>query len=306
MIGRGRDLSRARHAIVLRVRGSRVARLDHYLKGQLAWRSRTRIQRLIRDGFVTVNGHAAKPSLRVRPGDEIRVSLSLGTGIPDYASWRVATLYEDPWLLGLDKPPGLLVHPVGRHVYDTLMNYLHYRYRERMETAPGFHLRLCHRLDKDTTGLVIVGKEHYVHHSVQRQLERRAVFKEYLALVEGAVSAALTRVETPLREGRDIASATTGPGLKPSRTDLRVIERFTRAGAAYTWIAAHPRTGRQNQIRVHLRYGAGTPPADFPGRFLLHSSRLRLYHPRLKSRLELEAPLPEDVEATLARLRAGD
>lgn len=316
MIGRGRNLSAPRDEIILRVRGNQSLRLDRYLRENMAWRSRTRIQALIRSGHVTVNNRSVKPSLVVRPGDEIRVTLSMGTGMPDYSRETLDVLYEDPWLLAINKPPGRLVHPVGRHVYDTLLNILHYRYREHIDGESAIHPRLCHRIDRDTTGILLVGKDRFVHQSVQWQLENRRVGKEYWALVSGRLSRAVCSVDRPLREGQDLRTALEGPGLKPSRTRLDVLERFEFDGACYTWVAARPVTGRQNQIRVHLastghpivgdrRYGGCAPPAGFPDRFLLHARKLRFRHPRLKSAVELRAPLPRDVETLLGTVRGS-
>ena len=315
MIGRGRNLSEARDEIVLPVRAGQPTRLDVFLRESLSWKSRTRIQNLIRSGYVSLNlntvahEQALKPSTVVRAGDEVTVRLSRGTVIPDYSLWRIDILYEDPFILGINKPPGTLVHPVGRHVYDTLMNYLHYRYGDAMEQCPDFHLRLCHRIDKDTTGVLLVGKDNYVHRSVQRQLEERTMSKEYYALVIGHVSGDLREIDRPIAEGRDLNTALNGENLKRSRTLIRVVRRFRD----HTLVSASPVTGRQNQIRVHLasvghplvgdeRYDGPPAPEGFPRRFNLHARRLRFYHPRLKSWVALQAPLPHDLETLLAEL----
>ena len=328
MIGRGRNLSVIRDEIQLSVRSNRQSlRLDQFLKSALSWQSRTRIQRLVREQRVKVNGAtAAKPSMFVRPGDQVLVKLTHGAGMPDYEAYRLERLYEDAWLLALNKPPGLLVHPVGRHVYDTLINYLHYHYRDVMaakgaDTSPRessrkglFHLRLCHRIDKDTTGVLLVGKETYVHQSVQRQFENRLVSKRYLALALGRVPTDLDVIDRPLAEGRSLQECLGGADQKPSRTAVQVLETFEHNGESFSWIAASPLTGRQNQIRLHLaavghpivgdqKFGSGPPPPQFPERFILHAQRLSFHHPRLKSRVILEAPLPGDVEALLETLR---
>ena len=131
MIGRGRDLSAPRDVIELEVRSAEPQRLDHFVLLNLNWRSRTRIQGLIHEGRILVNGEESKPSRKVRTGDQVTVHLTAGTGVPrDYAALDLEVLYEDDHLLAVNKPPGLLVHPVGRHVYDTLLNYLHHRYRD--------------------------------------------------------------------------------------------------------------------------------------------------------------------------------
>jgi 23S rRNA-/tRNA-specific pseudouridylate synthase len=407
MIGRGRDLSLPRDRMELTVKAHGPVRLDLYLREALVWKSRGRIQALIRAGQIQVNGAQAKPSQGVRGGDRIQVNLSMGTGMPvDYADREVSIIYEDSWLVAVDKPPGLLVHPVGRHVYDTLMNYLHYRYHGKQELriadcglriggrliekseggsgkaeveepdpqlgicgtsitvghptqhpeteevdkpskilgtsssgrnpqsairnpksgaqpAPGSRyrsriderltIRLCHRIDKDTTGIVLVGKEGYVHKRVQWQFQTRRVSKEYLTLAAGFIPDDLDEIAMPIGEGGNLAEAL-APPLKPARTTIRCLERFRGPAGDFTLVLARPVTGRQNQIRVHLaaagfpiagdvRYGGPAVPG-FPDRYLLHARWIRFFHPRLKTFVELSAPPPADFRELIERLRA--
>jgi len=328
VIGRGRDLSEPRDRMELTVKAHDRVRLDVYLREALVWKSRRRIQGLIRKGHILVNGRPAKPAQGVRGGDRVEVRLSMGTGIPeDYRRREVAVIYEDPWLLAVDKPPGLLVHPVGRHVYDTLMNYLHFRYLSREDPAEAgarradrhaseidesVSPRLCHRIDKDTTGIIMVAKESYVHQRMQWQFQHRRVSKEYLALVAGRVPADLAEIKLPIGEGRDLAQALLPP-LRPAHTMVKTVEAFEGPSGSFTLVAARPVTGRQNQIRVHLaaighpnagdrRYGGPTVPG-FPQRYLLHARRIRFDHPRRKCPVELEAALPADFQELLRGLR---
>ncbi|HZN59695.1 MAG TPA: RluA family pseudouridine synthase [Planctomycetota bacterium] len=314
MIGRGRNLSERRDVLHLPVRSAEPQRLDHFVLAAMNWRSRTRIQGLIHDGRIRVNGDSAKPSRKVRNGDAVSVHLSSGTGVPeDYDDRPIDVLYEDPWLVAVNKPPGLLVHPVGRHVYDTLINYLHHHYRETEgDDGQPVRPRLCHRIDRDTTGILVVGKEAYVHRDVQIQFERRFVSKEYIALVDGEYPSEEESLEVPIGEGRDLDTCLEHEVLKASRTGVRVLRRF----GGRTLLSCVPHTGRQNQIRVHLasrgfpitgdrQYGAAPPPEGFPPRYLLHSSFLRFYHPRWKAWIELRAPLPEDFRHTIDRLEAS-
>lgn len=311
MIGRGRDLSELRQNLELHVQSTESSRLDQYLLTSLSWKSRTRIQGLIQEGRILLNGEVTKPSRRVRAGDTITIWLSHGTGAPhDYEELDLEVLYEDLWLVAVNKPHGLLVHPVGRHVYDTLINYLHHRYRDaQAEDGTPMRPRLCHRLDRDTTGVIVFGKETYAHRDVQTQFENRIVSKEYLALVAGDYPRDTETVETPIGEGRSLETCLEHDVLKASSTSFRVVHRFE----AFTLLACVPHTGRQNQIRVHLassgfpvigdeRYGDGPPPSGFPPRYLLHSRAIRFYHPRLKCWTEVVAPLPEDFRNLLGHL----
>lgn len=310
MIGRRRNLAVERQEIVLDVRSDGDLRLDHYLYRNMAWRSRSRVQKLIRGGAVLVNGEVSKPARRVHRGDVIEIRLSSGTGVPeDYGDRHLPAIYEDPWLLAIDKPAGLLVHPVGRHVYDTLINYLHHRYHEGEPGADGIVPRLCHRLDRDTTGLVIVAKDGYVHREVAWQFERRRIEKSYIALVHGDVAEPRREINLAIGAGRSLSAALENEVLRPSRTTVEVLQRF----GAFTLVRCTPLTGRQNQIRIHLaavghaiagdaRFGSPPPHPGFPERYLLHSERLRFHHPRLKCDLELRAPLPQDFAALLAEL----
>lgn len=313
MIGRGRNLSRERHIIELEVRGAAAQRLDRFVIETLVWKSRSRVQKLIRRGVVTVNSEPSKPSRRVRAGDVVRLTLSPGVGVPtDYEERQIDVVYEDRWLAVVNKPPGMLVHPVGRHVYDTLINYLHHRYHRSIEGGDGVIPRLCHRLDRDTTGLLVVGKDSYVHREVSDQFETRRVAKEYLALVAGIYPAERRAIDIPLGEGRCLRSALEAGVLRPALTAVEVQQSLPE----HTLLRCSPHTGRQNQIRVHLaavgfpivgdiRYGGPPPPPGFPPRYLLHSARVRFHHPRLKMEMEIEAPPPDDFRELVARLAAS-
>ena len=160
MIDRGRNLSEERNQLTLVVRTSGAQRLDSFLVNHLAWKSRSRLQGLIREGRVTVNGEKTKASRRVRLDDLVEIHLSNGLGLPDdYSERKLDIIYEDEWLVAVNKPPGMLVHPVGRHVYDTLINYLHHRYHSPASEGEEIVPKLCHRLDRDTSGVVVLAKE---------------------------------------------------------------------------------------------------------------------------------------------------
>ncbi|MBL04048.1 MAG: hypothetical protein CMJ99_00245 [Planctomycetes bacterium] len=312
MIGRGRNLSEERSQLALVVRTGESQRLDNFLVNNLAWKSRSRLQNLIREGRVTVNGEKTKASRRVRLDDVVEIRLSNGLGLPDdYSERKLDIIYEDEWLVAVNKPPGMLVHPVGRHVYDTLINYLHHRYHSPASEGEEIVPKLCHRLDRDTTGVVIVGKKPYVHREVQRQFEKRQVSKTYLALANGHFPPDRGEIDIPIGEGRCLQSALEHEVLRKSRTLVTVLETYEDCSL----LRCVPCTGRQNQIRVHLaalghpiagdeKYG-GDSPGERPGRkswplrYLLHSESIRFWHPRLKQNLELRAPVPPDFQELL-------
>ena len=310
MTGKLRTLAEERHHVALRVKATAPARLDQYLLAALGWRSRTRLQELIREGHVTVNGEVTKPSRRVRGGDAIEMRLSRGVGIPgDYEERRFDILYEDEWLVAINKPAGMLVHPVGRHLYDTVMNYLHHRYHHSGSPQHRTVPRLCHRIDRETTGVLVVAKDEYAHREVMYQFEHREVHKEYAALVQGEFPDDVQNIDRAIGEGRCLRTALEHPVLKASRTVIRVEQRFRE----HTLLRCVPETGRQNQIRLHLaaagfpllgdtRFGGASSPKGFPERFLLHAAHLELRHPRLKCRLEIDAPLPPDFQSLIERL----
>jgi len=283
-----RDLSEPVDVISIEVRSMERERLDVYLRRKLRWKSRTHLQEVIESGRVRVNGVSRKASYAVKPGDRIEVAVSRGTGVPaDYGALAPEILYEDEWIVAVNKPPGILVHPAGRHVYDTVLNYLHFRYRGAgANRAPW----LVHRLDRDTTGVLLAVRDEETGRDLQQQFERRQVIKVYRAVVSGSPPWDRTRIERPV-------------GDRPARTDVEVRSRL----GPWTEVECHPLTGRQNQIRVHLA-GEGFPIAGdteiggdaarsappLPPRYLLHAERLVFRHPDLHTRVDLMAPLPED------------
>lgn len=325
----GRDLSEALTEIVIEVRLRSRARLDLHLQQCLGWKSRSRIQRLIELGRVEVNGHRAKASQRVAEGDRIRV-LVVDRPTPEpageaTAAWSIP-FWEDPYLLAVNKPPHCLVHPVGKTVSGTVMNELHARYRScnrsgRRAVVP----KLCHRLDRDTSGVLLVAKTDSARRQVQYAFEGDRVVKEYLAIVEGEPAETHFDVDLPVAvqldrsRARGNRLATTAPDGKDSLTHFEVLGRL----GGVSLIRCQPRTGRQNQIRVHLSavghpilgdtgYGssearwrsctAAVSSVAFPERALLHSVSLDFPHPVWGTRTRLNALPPSDFESILAPL----
>jgi 23S rRNA pseudouridine1911/1915/1917 synthase len=289
-------------------------RLDRWLAAALPDYSRTEIQRWIKEGHVIVDGALPKVSYRVRPGDEITIQIP--PPLPAVAqpeSIPLDILYEDDHLLVINKPAGMVVHPApGRvHRTGTLVNAVLAHVPNLAvggEQRPG----IVHRLDKDTSGVILVAKNDAALRDLQAQFKARTVEKVYLALVEGELPTAHGRIEAPI--GRDprhrqrMAVVTEQKG-RPAVTDFRVRERFSD----YTLIEAHPRTGRTHQIRIHLAsighpvvgdplYGRKHSRLHCPRQFL-HALKIGVRLPGSGMWAEFTAPLPADLEEVLERLR---
>jgi 23S rRNA pseudouridine1911/1915/1917 synthase len=274
--------------------------------------SRAHAQRLISDGRATVDGRRRRASDRLRGGEMIRVELSAppdatlhGESIP----LRIA--YEDAAMLIVDKPAGLVVHPSHGHATGTLVHALVGRAEERGEQLgsiagvgrPG----IVHRLDKQTSGLILVAKTDAAQASLMQQFGARSIEKEYLALVRGAPPALRGRIEAPVgRDPRDRQRMTVVAGGRDAVTEYEVL-----GGAdGHSLLALHPLTGRTHQLRAHLaylelpivgdvRYGGGIGPGGLDRQFL-HATRVTLDRPLDGRRLTAWSELPPDLAASLA------
>jgi 23S rRNA pseudouridine1911/1915/1917 synthase len=303
--------------IELRIEASK-ARLDKFLAEQVPELSRSEIQRLIASGRVTVDGEPAKPSHKVRMGEEVVVLVPAEEStelLPEAIPLEI--VYEDPVLLVVDKPAGMVVHPAPGHSGGTLVNAL---LAHCPELAAGEDDRpgIVHRLDRDTSGLILVAKNEKARRALQRQFKERQVHKAYLALLEGHLHPAWGRIEAAVgRDPHHRQRMSVQTGGREAVTEYHVLEQFAhRVGLAageYTLIEAEPLTGRTHQIRVHLAsighpvvgdgvYGRRKTSLPVSRQFL-HARRLGFKHPTTGQRLELEAPLPEELAAVLDLLR---
>ncbi len=276
--------------------------------------SRTFVQRLISDGHLTQDGVVIRGSATLRAGGTLRLVIPpvaetslLAEAIP------ISVIYEDEDLLVVDKPAGLVVHPAPGHATGTLVNALLHHVEELPGIAGVARPGLVHRLDKDTSGLLIVAKSDVAQSSLMAQLKARRVKKTYIALVQGSVAAEIGRIEAPI--GRDPSErkrmAVVASG-RAATTGYRVRERF----AGWTLLELDLITGRTHQIRVHLTeighplagdptYGNGTSrrgPTETT-RLFLHAWRVSFTHPRDGRLMRLETPLPADLQAPLDALR---
>lgn len=281
-------------------------RLDRYLAGVLAPLSRTQIQRLIKEGRVTVNGRAVPARHPLAPGEKIEIRLPDFSALPPAAADSLPILYEDGDLIAVNKPVGLVVHPAGPHREDTVVQ----RLWPRLVSAWGKNLKpgdtrpgVVHRLDRGTSGILLIAKHPQAAEALSRQFADRSVRKVYWAVVEGQPTADRGHVASPVGRSRSAPHrmSTEVPG-RWSETEFEVMRRFPPPpdrGAAF--LEVRPKTGRTHQIRVQLAalghpilgdktYGA-TGGADRP---LLHARELTFHHPRTGKPLHLQAPAPGD------------
>ena len=273
--------------------------------------SRAHAQRLIGDGRAVIDGARRRSSDRLVGGERIKVEL---TAPPDETlvaeSIPLSIAYEDDSMLIVDKPAGLVVHPSAGHGSGTLVNALLGRARDRGEPLgsiagvgrPG----IVHRLDKETSGLIVVAKTDEAQATLMRQFGERTIEKEYLAMVRGEPPAPRGRVEAPIgRDPRDRQRMAVVAGGRESVTEYELIG----SGGGYALLALHPLTGRTHQIRAHLsflglpiagdmRYGGGEGPGGLSRQFL-HAARLSLERPGDGARLNAWSQLPPDLAECL-------
>ena len=296
------------------------ARLDVFLVSVLAGQSRSHIQRLIKDGHVRVDGREAKPNLAVKTGQAVAVDLpDLIDAAPAPEALPLPIVYQDSDLIVVDKPAGMVVHPAAGHATGTLVNALLHHVDDLSgiggERRPG----IVHRLDRGTSGLMVVAKHDAAHEHLSRQFHDREVEKEYIALVWGEVQAG-RRIDAPI--GRDpINRKKMSARARRSREAVTRIHRARQLGPALTLVHVIIQTGRTHQIRVHLS-AIGHPvvgdavyggvrrrvPGDLRAvthldRPFLHAARLAFNHPIDQGRrMEFESPLPDDLQRVLDEL----
>ena len=290
-------------------------RLDAFLAGRLAELSRSRIQTLIRDQFILVNGHPAKPRDAVKPGDHITIALP--EAVPLDAAPQdlpLDILFEDADLVILNKAPGMVVHPAPGNPDGTLVNALLHHCAGKLSGIGGVERPgIVHRLDKDTSGCLVVAKSDAAHHSLVTQFsERSSMEKLYLAVTEGVPKPAQDTIFTHIGRhpvNRQKMAVVNPPGGKSAITDYQVLA--TDPVTLTALVRCHLHTGRTHQIRVHLHhrgcplvgdpiYGKPSKTATLTGRLMLHAWRLAFTHPLTGQRLQFEAPIPPEFAPWLA------
>jgi 23S rRNA pseudouridine1911/1915/1917 synthase len=281
------------------------ARLDKYVCTRHPELSRTQVQKLIAAGNITVNGQKAKPGHRLSPGDRIDVTVPptppqelKAEAIP------LKIIYEDDDLLAVDKPAGLTVHPAPGHPGHTLVNAILAHFPHLADIGDSLRPGVVHRLDKDTSGVMLVAKNQAAQVNLSRQFKSHSVTKAYLALVKGKLEPESGIIEADIgRDPRNRKKMAVVAQGREARTEYRVIKYI----GGYTLLEVMPETGRTHQIRVHLA-AIGFPvlgdkvygvKSKYLPRQFLHASRLGFRLPATGEYVEFESELPPDLEQAL-------
>lgn len=287
-------------------------RLDAYLTRFVGQHSRSEWQRLIEAGLVTVNGARVKPSERLAPHDRLQIHPAATFSLlePD-PSIPLEILYEDPAMIVINKPAGLVVHPAPGHERGTLVHALLARFPELRDPTGQLRPGIVHRLDRDTSGVMVVGKTIEAVAALQKEMQSGRARKVYHLLVRGTIQEDAGTIDAPI--GRDPVHrqrmAVRADG-RPARTEFRVLERLP----GYTYVEAVPVTGRTHQLRVHFAYighpvagdrvyGHGRPPPGLHRQFV-HARELTITSPATHETRTFVAELPADLQMTLEQLRA--
>jgi len=283
------------------------ARLDKFVGDSCPGLSRTHAQKLIAEGFITVNGRRAKSSLKLSVGDKIDISIppdSPGPLSPEDIPLKI--VYEDADLLVVDKPAGLAVHPAPGHPSHTLVNAV-LGYLPALAGDDFIRPGIVHRLDKNTSGLIIVAKNRAAHENLSDQFKARSVSKSYIVLVKGRLVPESGVIEAAIgRDPRNRQRMAVVAKGREARTEYRVLKYLKD----HTLLEIRPRTGRTHQIRVHLAaigfpvvgdaaYGVASPHLS---RQFLHASRLGFNLPSTGKYVEFTSPLPPDLEKALEEI----
>lgn len=283
-------------------------RIDQYLTNLLPL-SRTAVQRLLKLNLITVNNETVKANYKIRPDDEIRIEIPGPTPLPlQPEAIPLDIVYEDEHLLIVNKPSGMVVHPSPGHYSGTLVHALLHHCQDLKGIGGRERPGIVHRLDKDTSGVLVVAKSDLVHRHLSNQFKDRTVNKVYIALVQGVMKKNRGEIDLPIgrdtKDRKKFSSRTVKP--KHAKTIFRVLKRFKDA----TLLELKPETGRTHQLRVHLSHLNHPVAGDsFYGgrgyskiggvkieRLMLHAMKLGITHPVTGKYMEFEPPLPAGIK----------
>ncbi|WP_407968837.1 RluA family pseudouridine synthase [Bacillus altitudinis] len=289
-------------------------RLDKFLSTTEPEWSRTQVQQWVKDGLIEVNGKQVKANYKVQAGDQIKVEIPDPEALDVEAeSMDLDIYYEDEDVLVVNKPRGMVVHPAPGHVTGTLVNGLMAHCNDLSGINGVMRPGIVHRIDKDTSGLLMVAKNDMAHESLVNQLVAKTVTRKYTAVVHGIIQHDTGTIDAPIgRDKKDRQSMTvTKENAKQAVTHFDVMERFKD----FTVVECRLETGRTHQIRVHMKYIgyplAGDPKygprktVDFNGQ-LLHAGVLGFDHPRTGEYMEFTVPIPADMQGFIDSLRNND
>lgn len=293
----------------------RPKRLDKYLLERFPGYSRSFLQKLIKDGRVLINGHTVRASWHVTLGERITILLPEGNKY-EAEDMVFEVLHEDASLIAINKPPGIIIHPARGHKTGTMYHGLLHYYRDRIAADPSFRIRTCHRLDEETSGVIVFPLDHASNAELTRQFENRLVRKTYLCLVHGAASFDRTEIDAPLGIDPEcrVRGAVNGLEAREAQTAYECLGRSTCE--RFSLLRAYPHTGRSHQIRIHAAalghslvgdplYGGERAPAVFgrdEQRVCLHAESLEIAHPASKEPMTLRAPLYADIAVLVQKL----
>lgn len=286
-------------------------RIDQYISDNISELSRTYIKKLIDDSKITVNGKKVKASYKLQGKDEVLIDLPEPESLEiEPQNIPIDVVYEDNHVLVVNKVQGMVVHPAPGNYKDTLVNALLYHIDKLSDINGVLRPGIVHRIDKDTSGLLVVAKSDLAHKSLSVQLKEHTITRKYTALVEGIIQEETGIVDAPIgRHLKDRKKMTvTDRNAKDAKTHFKVLKRFGK----YTLIECKLETGRTHQIRVHMSY-IGHPVVGDPtyglkrqklyskGQ-LLHASTIGFEHPETLEYVEFNCELPENFEKVLAEL----
>ncbi|MBS3761951.1 MAG: RluA family pseudouridine synthase [Planctomycetes bacterium] len=304
-----------------------IDRIDAFLAARFPEYSRTFIQKLIDEGLITVDGEPVKASYTPHRGDTVEAEVPMKVGeVIEPEEMDLDIIYEDEWIIVVNKPWDMVVHPSRGHQTGTLVNAVAYHCENLSEFGGDLRPGIVHRLDRDTTGVILMIKDESIHQDIAKQFEHRETQKEYIAICEGVVELDSDVIDAPIgKHLRDrTRMAIRYDRGKKATTLYEVVQRL----GDFTIVRCKPHSGRTHQIRLHMKH-VGHPivsdcaygyreniylsdltgeehyPSESPllSRQALHARRLKIFHPAREEEIEFEAPVPDDMMALVNALR---